>query len=46
VSASELALPWLQRWLQVEELRELGRLELEVHSETAGRIDFEVLEID
>ena len=31
---------WLQKWLQIEDLRELGRLDIEVHSETVARIDF------
>ena len=37
---------WLSKWLQIEDLRELGQLEIQVHSETVSRIDFEVPEID
>jgi hypothetical protein len=30
---------WLQKWLQVGSLRELGRLKFEVHSDTVTKID-------
>jgi hypothetical protein len=32
---------WLSKWLQIEDLRELERVEIQVHSETVERIDFE-----
>ena len=32
---------WLSMWLQIEDLRELGQLEIQVHSETVSRIEFE-----
>ena len=37
---------WLRKWLQVEDLNELGRLGIEVHSETVSRIDFEDADVD
>jgi hypothetical protein len=32
---------WLSKWLQIEDRRELGLLEIQVHSEKVSRIDFE-----
>ena len=37
---------WLQKWLQIEHLRELGQLDIEVRSETLARIDFQVPDVD
>jgi len=37
---------WLSKWLQIEDLRELGQLAIQVLSETVTRIDFEVPEVD
>jgi hypothetical protein len=37
---------WLSKWLPIEDRRELGRLELEVHSKTVARIDFQAPEVD
>ena len=37
---------WLSKWLQIEDLRELGQLEIQVRSETVSRIDFEVPKVD
>jgi hypothetical protein len=31
---------WLQKWLQIADLRELGRLGLEVHIDTVARFLF------
>ena len=33
-------LTWLLRWLQIEDLKQLGRVELEVRSQTLTRIEF------
>jgi hypothetical protein len=37
---------WLSKWLQIEDLRELGRVEIQVHTETVSRIDFEASKSD
>jgi hypothetical protein len=37
---------WLSKWLRIEDLRELGQLEIQVHSEAVLRIDFEAPETD
>jgi hypothetical protein len=37
---------WLSKWLQIQDLRVLGRVEIQVHTETVSRIDFEASEID
>ena len=37
---------WLLKWLLIKDLGELGQLEIQVHSETASRIDFEIPEVD
>jgi hypothetical protein len=34
---------WLQKWLQIQEMRELGRLELEVRKGMISRVEFEDL---
>lgn len=40
---SDLVL-WLQRWLQIEDLSELGHLEIAVHSQSVTKIDFDDLD--
>jgi len=32
---------WLQRWLQTPDLKELGRLELEVRNQSITKFDFD-----
>ena len=32
---------WLRKWLKIEDLGELGRLDLEVHNERLTKIDFD-----
>jgi hypothetical protein len=32
---------WLQKWLQIKDLRELGHLDIEVHSAKLSKIDFD-----
>ena len=37
---------WLSEWLQIQDARLLGRVEIQVHNETVLRIGFEASEID
>ena len=37
---------WLQQWLQIEELRDMGRLEIEVGGASAATIDLSDLDVD
>lgn len=37
---------WLQKWLQIEDLKELGRVEIEIHNQSVARIDFELSDSD
>jgi hypothetical protein len=45
VDRSHLVL-WLKKWLRIKDLRELGTTEIEVHTDTIARMDFEDRGID
>jgi len=37
---------WLQQWLQIKDLRELGKLEVGAHTDSVAKIDFGESRID
>jgi hypothetical protein len=37
---------WLSKWLQIEDLRELGQLEIQIHHENVSLVDFGDVAVD